>query len=264
MYGSKRASAINATAPAMSARDEYFAKDKLFKENKKILYAASPIASGIMTAFSKEKPLCDLRDSKGNIFIEGTYNGITGRFGGFTLDQARKAGFVVDKPGALLVSQTGYSVIDDGAKNYTINFKVGSPEHLKEIMRVFFSPDSAYSDGQLRQVDLEFNLPLGKLSSSGPDGKNLYLYIRRPGSAVPGGFNVIGYFNRFDAGLGDSYYVGGRFGGVVPENTGAGAPAAKILTVSKETAYEALKQLREEGANPKLLDALQSYLDTKQ
>ncbi|MFH1095469.1 MAG: hypothetical protein V1728_04595 [Candidatus Micrarchaeota archaeon] len=241
---------------------EYFTNDKLFQENKKILYAASPIASGTMMAFSKEKPLCDLADENGIIVVEGTYNGITGRFGGFTVDQARKAGFVVDKPGALLVAQKGYSINEDGCFDYTINFTVQSPEHLKEIMRVFFSPDGEYKNGQLRQVESEFNLPLGKLSSSGPDGKNLYLYIRRPGSAVPGYIDFRDY-GRFGANLGGGVIDGGRFGGVMPENTGAQAPAAKILAPTPAQFEAALQEAKELGVSESALDVILAYA-TKQ
>lgn len=226
--------------------------DKEYPTNGKLLRAASPIASGTMTAFSKEKPLCDLADKNGIVFVEGTYNGITGRYGGFSLDQAVKAGFVVDKPGGLFVAQSNYAVVDDGGMNYTIKFSIETPEQLREIMGVFFSPDSQYENDQLRQVDPKFGLPLGNFSSSGPDGKNLYLYVSpRPGSAVPG---VYFDYSRFVADLGVGIWrVDGRFGGVTSENTGAIAPATKILTSDRAEFLTALDKVSDERAKATIL-----------
>jgi hypothetical protein len=214
---------------------EYSTDYRLNRKNGHILYMSSNMASGTMTAFTKEKPLCDLADKNGIIFVEGSYKTITGRFGGFTLEQASKAGFVVDKPRAFLVAQKGYSIIDDGAKTYTINFKIKSPEQLKDIMRVFFSPDSPYENGQLRQTEPEFGLPLGKLSKPvdynpsycRPDENNLEFYYLRPGPAVPPANYEYGPINRFLVTFGDTLGGNGELGAVKPAIFSNGIAALK-------------------------------------
>ncbi len=247
---------------------EYFTNDKLFAKYKEILYAASPIETKIRQAFSEQKPLCDLADKNGIITIEKTYNGITGRMTGLSLDAAAKAGFNIAAPGAVIVAKGGYSTREDqmdgdSVVEYTTTIEISTPKGFEELMRVLFSPDTPYQSGQMREVEAWSGLPLGKLSISGPNSDNLYLYIRRPGSAVPGDCGSFGVNLRFGALLGGNYYGNGRFGGATPENTGAQAPAAKILAPTPAQFEAALQEAKELGVSESALDVILAYA-TKQ
>ena len=154
----------------------------LWEKNKSILQDVSPLVTRTICAFSKKVPLGDLPTENGKIYIEGDFKGKT-RFGGFTVDQLRKANIDVTTPGVLLAMETGYVVgdADKSGSSYTMQVKDIPPAQLRQLLHTFYDD---FTSECTRSTNNVLGIPAGSIKFSLPPEALTFMYFR-PGPAVP-------------------------------------------------------------------------------
>jgi len=118
------------------------------------------LVSKTMGAFTNFTPLCDQPMENGKIFIEGKMLFGSVRFGGFTLDNLRKAGINVENRDVFLAVDEGYSIA--GVKqsgfdlHYTILMNEMPPAQLAKVLRASY--DVASGNSILRLMDGQMSM----------------------------------------------------------------------------------------------------------
>ncbi|MCX6770487.1 MAG: hypothetical protein NTX79_00360 [Candidatus Micrarchaeota archaeon] len=192
-----------------------------------VLREIYPVMSRLMGANSMHKgeivPLGELQKENGVFYVEGEFRGETTRFYLFTEAQAKQMGIDLTKP-AFAVIEDGYNIVDKSKDSYAIHV----PENALPNLRLFYG---RYESGQLRYVEQEFNAPLGEIAGSFDATKTRRLYYYKPGPAVRGVGDVLGYFSvgvRFDVLFGVLDDVRPYRFGVLTEN---GAPVREASAI---------------------------------
>jgi len=217
--------------------------NNIWDKNTVIILTASPIVTSTMGAFS-DKPLCDLPAEKGKIYIEGEFRGKT-RFGGFTVDQLRKIGVDVEKPGVFIAMEKGYVIGDanPSGSSYTIHVKGMPPGLLKALLHPFYGD---FKESKLRLTDNALHIPVGDIVSHSPNPNALYFNYLKPGPAIPGIYGYLG-FDRFVVNFGyadeDSRFR-----------------AAVIMQDLKKAVHDGIKKLLASPLNPDQLAIVKSLL----
>jgi len=170
--------------------------ENMWDKNRDIILTTSPLATSTMGALSDKLPLCELPTENGKIYIEGEFRGKT-RFGGVTVDQLRKIGVDVEKPGVFFAMEKGYAIGDanSSGSSYTIHVKDMPPKKLKMLLHPFYG-DFKNGQGQLRLADNALQIPLGVIANCSPNQNVLHFNYLKPGPAIPGVYGNLG-FDRF-------------------------------------------------------------------